>query len=242
MMGQHLNSMLEHFKMSSFRRKNESSPNASPRKENEFEKTQNETKDDKYSEVVENKSKSLFKNLIPNENTNIFHSFMKTTDNNSGECVNLIKAKTNDVDSHKNDYCPSIINNAKTINESPQISNNKKRNSLQTNGDVRNRELSPSPRATHRKSSHDIRLRANQSLLDGDPLQSAILRPLKTKNIITKSEVFDTLHHRAIDVSINFLSSIFHLSCFSFHFHLQNTLYPLASDISLINYLISRKR
>lgn len=77
----------------------------------------------------------------------------------------------------------------------------RKRNSLQSNGDLKQRELSPSPRSQHRKSSHDIRLRANQSLLDPDSA-SGILRPLKTRNLINNQETFDTLHSRATDVSI----------------------------------------
>jgi len=107
-------------------------------------------------------------------------------------------------------------------------SGNKKRNSVvkalhNTNGDFQ-RELSPSPRI-HRKSSHDIRLLRNNQMIPefedvGKAAGALVVKPLKSKNIITRNETFDTLHSRAIDVSffllfkvINYAASN-HIPCY----------------------------
>lgn len=145
MMSHHLNSMLEHFLMSSFRRnKTESTPQASPSKEN---------------------------NISGKPQANHSKPIVKMADD-------------------KSEILTPTANNEISINVPTPI-NEGKRNSLQNNGDLKHRELSPSPRV-HRKSSHDIRLKGNQCLLD---------RPLKTTNILSKVETFDTLHSGAVDVS-----------------------------------------
>lgn len=99
-----------------------------------------------------------------------------------------------------------------TTNETNNM-HNRKRNSVTrmfsngSNGDLSmQRELSPISRP-HRKSSHDIRLLRNMQ--DGNSVgetqdmgkSTTVVKPLKTKHIITRNETFDTLHCRAMDVS-----------------------------------------
>lgn len=98
-------------------------------------------------------------------------------------------------------------NTTATINEQARENVNngsvssKKRNSIAPNGDLSLlRELSPSPRS-HRKSSYDSRMLKASADEDTGRHSNAIMRPLKTKNIITKNETFDTLHYKAMDVS-----------------------------------------
>lgn len=121
------------------------------------------------------------------------------------------KANTNE-DDNNNQHAAVVNATVTTIVQPANGSSNlqhKKRNSVvkiiqNSNGDlnVSQRELSPSPRA-HRKSSHDIRLLRNQTLLgeSSEVGKVTAVKPLKSKNIITRNETFDTLHCRAIDVS-----------------------------------------
>ena len=64
-----------------------------------------------------------------------------------------------------------------------------------TNGDLNRpkRELSPAPNRQPRKSSHDIR-----TLLGPN---ETVGKPIKVKNLSTKSETFDLLHCKAAEVS-----------------------------------------
>jgi hypothetical protein len=218
-MNQHINSMLEH--LSSLRRKNSDSAQAT---------TNEKAPDTDHKEVsdmntVNSKSKnSIFKNLISdNGATNIFQNLMKCPENisshlgtamsssSNGSC----KPKANDHEDDNNNRQTTVANvTFTTIVQPANGSTNvqhKKRNSVvkatqNSNGDlnISQRELSPSPRI-HRKSSHDIRLLRNQTLLaSGDSSEVgkvAAVKPLKTKNIVTRNETFDTLHCRAVDVS-----------------------------------------
>lgn len=206
MMSQHINAIMEHLLL----RKNKN-PESSPKDESVANAKSDKEKDPKYIDTVDNaKSKSIFKNFIPstNENgtsTNIFQNFIKNSESNH-ENVPSISSEKN-VDSLNNN--PPITAIVQPV-VSPPMYEYKKRNSvvssLQPNGDTKQRELAPTPRTSHRKSSHDIRFRANQSLLEGDDVgKMAVVKPIKTKNIITKRETFDTLHHRAVEVSENYL-------------------------------------
>jgi hypothetical protein len=128
-------------------------------------------------------------------------------DNNNQLTTNLLHPTTNETNGMQ--IC---ISNNNTSNGSTSANSlSKKRHSvtrLNGNGDLSiQRELSPSPRV-HRKSSHDIRLLRNNHMQDGGGGDNpdvakcpAIVRPLKTKNIITRNETFDTLHSRAMEVS-----------------------------------------
>jgi hypothetical protein len=129
-----------------------------------------------------------------------------SSSNSNGTCKP--KAAKNHEDDNNNQQASTTIS---TANGNGSGSNNvvhKKRNSVvKLNGDLNilQRELSPSPRA-HRKSSHDIRLlRSNPAILESGESSEvgkvAGVKPLKTKNIITRNETFDTLHCKAIDVS-----------------------------------------
>lgn len=208
--------MLEH--LSSLRRKNSDSAQAS----SNDKRTEADHKEVNDIDTVHGKSKnSIFKNLISdNGGTNIFQNFMIKCPSNlssamsssaNGSCKQ--KASSNEDDDNNNlkaDNKLAVVQ--PNTNEIGQHFVHKKRNStvrmLQSaNGDlnISQRELSPSPRA-HRKSSHDIRLLRNNQLIpeNGDGLELGKLagvKPLKSKNIITKNETFDTLHCKAMEVS-----------------------------------------
>lgn len=85
--------------------------------------------------------------------------------------------------------------------------NMKKRNSVvKSNGEfiLSSRELSPIPSRVHRKSCHDIRLMRNNQLVgeNGDEVgKLAVVKPLKTRNIVTKNETLDMLYPDSINVS-----------------------------------------
>lgn len=222
--------MLEH--LSSLRRKNSDSAQASSNDKQQADTDHKEVND---IDTVHGKSKSsIFKNLISdNGATNIFQNFMIKCPSNlstaMGSSANgTCKPKANNIeDEDDNNNSDNKVVVQPNMNEISQTNVHKKRNStvkmLQSaNGDlnVLQRELSPSPRA-HRKSSHDIRLLRNNQLIpeSSDGLEAGKLtgvRPLKTKNIITKNETFDMLHSKAIDVSrhrpnfIRFIPSIMH--------------------------------
>lgn len=219
-MNQHFNSMLEH--LSSLRRKNSESSSQTERQSDVDHKDMNDI--DKVN--ISKSRNSIFKNLISdNGATNIFQNLIKCPENISSHLSTAMSSSSNGtckpkVNSHEEDNNNNQqVLNAVTMVVEPAVNENgpnnlhKKRNSTvklvpNSNGDMNNsRELSPSPRA-HRKSSHDIRfLRTNQMMLEnGESLEVGKLtavKPLKTKNIITKNETFDTLHARSMDVSIN---------------------------------------
>lgn len=213
--------MLEH--LSSLRRKNSESSSQTATHERQSEVDHKDVNDiDKVN--ISKSRNSIFKNLISdNGATNIFQNLIKCPENISSHLSTAMssssngsckpKANNHDEDDNNNQQVLSVV----TMVVQPAVieigPNNlhKKRNSTvklfpNSNGDMNNsRELSPSPRA-HRKSSHDIRLlRTNQMMLEnGESMEVGKLtavKPLKTKNIITKNETFDTLHTRAIDVS-----------------------------------------
>lgn len=218
-MNQHINSMLEH--LSSLRRKNSESAQAA----SDDKQAVVDHKDVNDIDTVNSKSRnSIFKNLISdNGATNIFQNFIKCPENISSHLSTAMssssngscKPKTNNEgDDNNNQQATNMAAIVQpSVNESSSYNIHKKRNSTvkmiqNANGDlnISQRELSPSPRA-HRKSSHDIRLlRNNQTILEGgdNPEVGKLsgVKPLKTKNIITKNETFDTLHCRAMDVSI----------------------------------------
>ena len=208
--------MLEH--LSSLRRKNSESAQATTN-EKQPDVDHKEMSD---MNTVNSKSKnSIFKNLISADNgaTNIFQNLMKCPENisshlgamsssSNGSC----KPKANShEDDNNNQQAVSNVTMTTIVHPANGSSNalHKKRNSVvkviqNSNGDlnISQRDLSPSPRA-HRKSSHDIRLLRNQSLLaeNSEVGKVTAVKPLKTRNIITKTETFDTLHCHAIDVS-----------------------------------------
>lgn len=212
-MNQHFNSMLEH--LSSLRRKNsESAPASSHEKQ-----ADSDHKESSDVESVNSKSKnSIFKNLISdNGATNIFQNFIKCPENLSSHLSTAMSSSSNGNCKPKTNDADSIIQQAvcdeKVVEVVLPVATNgihKKRNStvkmLQTsNGDTVLRDLSPALRV-HRKSSHDIRLlRNNQHGENGEIIEVGKVtgvKPLKTKNILTKNETFDTLHCQAMDVSI----------------------------------------
>lgn len=242
--------MLEH--LSSLRRKNSDSAQATTNEK----QADIDQKDVSDMNTVNSKSKnSIFKNLISdNGATNIFQNLMKCPENISSHLGTAMSSSSNGsckpkANNHEDDNNnqQAVVANVTTIVQPANDASNvqhKKRNSVvkviqNSNGDLNilQRELSPSPRA-HRKSSHDIRLLRNQTLLpsgeSSEVGKATAVKPLKTKNIITRNETFDTLHCRAIDVStanelqfytfnfINYASKPFFLSVVSFKFSREN--------------------
>lgn len=230
--------MLEH--LSSLRRKNSESAQATTNEK----QPENDHKEMSDMNTVNSKSKnSIFKNLISADNgTNIFQNLMKCPENisshlgamsssSNGSCKP--KANSNEDDNNNQQAVSNVT--MTTIIQPPNGASNllhKKRNSVvkviqNSNGDlnISQRELSPSPRA-HRKSSHDIRLLRNQSLLgeNSEVGKVTAVKPLKTRNIITKNETFDTLHGHAIDVST---ANELHFYSFNFINYVSN---PFPSD------------
>jgi hypothetical protein len=131
-----------------------------------------------------------------------------TTTASNGSCKQQQKVNNhddgNDNNNQKQVKTMSILHptaNETTQGRSISISS-KKRNSIAPNGEFNVlRELSPSPRSTRRKSSYDSRMFRGAADEDVGKHSGAVMRPLKTKNIITKNETFDTLHYKAMDVS-----------------------------------------
>lgn len=115
------------------------------------------------------------------------------------------------------------------VNENHQnIQIMKKRNSVvKSNGEfISSRELSPIPSRVHRKSCHDIRLMRNNQLVgeNGDEVgKLAVVKPLKTRNIVTKNETFDMLYPNSINVS----TSKFFKKYFSLFFEIKESFYLL---------------
>ncbi len=231
--------MLEHF--SALRRKNsEVSQNPSSSERINSLLADDDQKDVSDVESFSSKTKSLFKDLISdNGATNILQNctnFIKCTSSMSnsnpstssytcaapnGSCreqqqkldnqdaaqdtsqkseVKVISNlnKNNGVESNP----PTIAVNAQVKEYSPR------KRSFAPNGDVSlMRELSPSPRP-YRKSSYDSRMLKST---DEDANKHSNMRPLKTRNIITKNETYDTLHCKAMNVSIEIELSLFSL-------------------------------
>jgi hypothetical protein len=76
--------------------------------------------------------------------------------------------------------------------------------------DLSNQGLTLAPaRSGHRKSCHDIRFMKNnhQGAENGDEVgKLAVVKPLKTRNIISRNETFDMLYPKSMAVSFMILS------------------------------------
>jgi hypothetical protein len=224
-MNQHISSMLEHF--TSLRRKNSESAQASSNDKHNVAATEIDQKDVSDVETMSSKTRSIFKDLMSeNGATNILQnlSFIKcatttagtttattaavsspsSSSSSNGTCKKqqMSHLHSGDSNNNRNFLLPTAI---EPDNVQQSLSNGKKRNSISVvtaNGtcDLNIlREISPPPQRMHRKSAHDIRLWRNH---DGENQgKVAAVRPLKTKNIITKNESLDSLHYRGMDVS-----------------------------------------
>lgn len=93
-------------------------------------------------------------------------------------------------------------NGVANLIESERKFDPRKRYSI-SNGDIRDgksRELSPAPRTLQqRKLSADMRVRCSASQFTDDYL---IRRPIRLKSMSTNYETYDSLHVKAIDVSV----------------------------------------
>jgi hypothetical protein len=226
--------MLEHF--SSLRRKNSENTQVTSSGEKLTSLlAEDGQKDVSDLESMSSKTKNLFKDLISdNGATNtILHctNFIKCTgtstmshlnvySSSSSSCASNGTCKQQKVDNHDgvsdNNEKQEAISNLSETNSTNVIAQGregasyKKRNSIAPTGEMNLfRELSPSPRSL-RKSSYDSRM-LRSSADEDTGKHSNIMRPLKTRNIITKNDTFDTLHYRAMDVSITFIP-VFHFN------------------------------
>lgn len=242
-MNQHLSSMLEHLSLSSLRRKNSDSGQASSNSDKQL--AQLKADDSDYKDVsgdvesMSSKTKNIFKDLISdNGATTIFHNlnFIKCTSTSSNGSDTVSSSSTNGT--CRKEQQKSINGNSlhtanllhPTTNETNNVENH---NQLQSSSSMNGkaivaangksdlsikRELSPPSNRIHRKSSHDIRIQRNNHMLDAleqDMGKStSVVRPLRIKNIITQNETCDTLHCRAMDVSI-FVNLLFIDLCLS---------------------------
>lgn len=226
-MNQHLSSMLEHLSLSSLRRKNTENAQTSSSSDKHNNAASQKHEDIEDVESMSSKTKNIFKDLISdNGATNIFHNlnFIKCSSipNNSTTTLVSSSSSSNGMcrtkeqqqknlngDDNNNLHKANLLH--PTANETNSVENHIKRNSISGktpngNGDLDiKRELSPPPNRIQRKSSHDIRMLRNNHMQDasddvGKP--GNVVKPLKIKNIITQNETCDTLHCRAMDVSI----------------------------------------
>lgn len=224
-MNQHISSMLEHF--SALRRKNSETPQVSSSNDkiSSMQVDENQ-KDVSDVESMSSKTKNLFKDLISdNGATNTIlqncTNFIKCTSNLNASASTCAPAngtyKQQKVDNHdgasdsnRKQEVETIFNlseNNTTLHAQQAFNNGnantKKRNSLAPNGDLNPvRELSPSPRS-YRKASYDSRMLKTSTDEESGRHSSFSMKPLKTKNIVSKNETFDTLHYKAMDVSID---------------------------------------
>lgn len=250
--------MLEH--LSSLRRKNSESAQATSNDKqavvdhkdvNDIDTVNSKTRNNIFKNLIsDNGASNIFQNLIKcPENISSHLSTAMSSSSTNGSC----KPKTNNHEDDDNNNQQTT--NVTTIvqpcaNESGSYNVQKKRNSTvkliqNSNGDlnVSQRELSPSPRP-HRKSSHDIRLlRNNQTILESGEISEVGkvtgVKPLKTKNIMTKNETFDTLHCRAIDVSMRM--NVNKLRLISLIMHQNSTSSLLYSMENLFNLIYREK-
>lgn len=229
-MNQHLSSMLEHF--SALRRKNsETTQVLSSSEKIAPAMPKDEHKNLSNIESVGSKTKIIFKDLISdnaNKNTILQNctNFIKCSSAIYNINASISGASNETCTQHKMDNHDYVFDSKEKLEPisnllenklstsivqgSEQIHNgntsDKKRNSIAPKNDSNSlQELIPSPRS-QRKSSLRI-------FLDETTGKSSnhMMRPLKTRNILTKNETFDTLYYRAMDVSMKKRTFVYHV-------------------------------
>lgn len=216
MMSQHINSVLEHLRIGcSLKKATPPTPatttvGAAPTISAEIEPLTG-----KSENVVANNSKSFKHNGSACDEVDKMVSL--STGNNVAH-YGAPDANRKVVQVNRNEVAPVMLCASNDVADDRNF-NPKKRFSipggpqLLGNGDVRNRnrDLSPVPRNMPRKLSQDLRFRGSNSQLNDDGFDSRIRRPIKVKHLTSSYETYDTLHVKAIDVSIHFsiLLSVF---------------------------------
>lgn len=213
--------MLEH--LSSLRRKSSEKASTAP-STNSVKLTNDEKEVNDVYKVSGKSRNNIFKSLISdNGATNIFSNLLKCPEMHSNSNSNYDvtsptsyagpsshtngNAKQNNDTNHQ--QIPAVeCNNRKSDQLDVHPSDSqimKKRNSVvKSNGEfLTSRELSPIPNRVHRKSCHDIRLMRNQLVGENgiEVGKSAVVKPLKTKNIATNNETLDMLYPNSTNVS-----------------------------------------
>lgn len=210
-MSQHINSMLEHLRVGPLKRVK--SPNDSDAVSAAPSTTANQQEQPKQVQIA---------NDLPN-------SSMATTTTTTTTTITALSIKGNGRIPHSSDDVDNkrisvVINDTRkrslkdmpngvaNLIESERKFDPRKRYSI-SNGDMRgdgkSRELSPAPRALQqRKLSADMRIRCNANQLSDDYL---IRRPIRLKSLSTNFEVYDSLHVKAIDVSVFNPNTIFYI-------------------------------
>lgn len=187
-MSQHINSMLEHLRVGPLKRSKATtdSDNSSSAQMDQTQQ-QIEKKPEQSSSTID---------LINRGNGSLPTNI--TTDEVDNKRVSVVISDT------RKKSLKEMPNGVTNLIECEKMFDLRKRYSI-SNGDIRSngrsRELSPAPRMyQQRKLSADMRFRGSNNQLSDDYLMR---RPVRLKSISTNFEVYDSLHSKAIDVSVS---------------------------------------
>lgn len=213
MMSQHINSVLEHLRIGCSLKKAAPQPSAATGAAVPSVSAETEALHGKSDNVIANNSKSFRHNGSACDEVDKMVS-LSTGNNVAHYGTHDVNRKVIQVS--RNDVAPIMLCASSDVADDRNF-NPKKRFSipggpqLQGNGDVRNRnrDLSPVPRNMPRKLSQDLRFRGSNSHLNDDGFDSKIRRPIKVKHLTSSYETYDTLHVKAVDVSIHFVYCFF---------------------------------
>lgn len=194
MMSQHINSMLEHLRVGPLKRikiPNDSDDSGQPKQQPE------QKEGEQSSAACDVLSSSSGSTVNAKGNGTILTSGDEIDNNRVSVVINDTRKKS----------LKEIPNGVVGIIDAEKKFDPRKRYSI-GNGDLRangkSRELSPATIKQQRKLSADMRLRGSNAQLTDDYLQR---RPIRLKALGTTTEVYDSLHTKAMDVSTH-LNSI----------------------------------
>lgn len=217
MMAQHLNTMLEHLRMGPLKRtKNTSDSDNSGQKKPDQEQQQQQQQSTQEKQQQLQQKPSTTMDLLNSIRPSVMIKGNGTLLNNDDEVDNSRISVVIDETTQRKRSLKDIPNGGiANMIENDKKFDTRKRYSI-GNGDLRlngkSRELSPSPRTVQqqRKLSADMRLRGSNNQLTDEYLMR---RPVRLRSMCTNFEVYDSLHTKAIDVSIfkNQFFSHFHL-------------------------------
>lgn len=221
-MSQHLNTMLEHLRMGPLKRtKNTTDNDNNGQKQPDQEQQQQSTPEKQQQHQKPSTTMDLLNSIRPSVMIKGNGTLLNKDDEVDNSRISVVIDETTprkkSLKEIPNGGIANLIENDKKFDP-------RKRYSI-GNGDLRlngkSRELSPSPRTVQqqRKLSTDMRLRGSNNQLTDEYLMR---RPVRLRSMCTNFEVYDSLHTKAIDVSIfnnQFFSPIFIIvQCFVFAF------------------------
>lgn len=219
MMSQHLNTMLEHLRMGPLKRtKNTSDSDNNGQKQPDQEQQPPQQQQQSTQEKQQQQKPSTTMDSLNSMRLSVVIKDNGTLWNNDDEVDNSRISVVIDETTQRKKSLKDIPNGGDIAN---MIEYNKKFDSQKRysigNGDLRlngkSRELSPSARTVQqqRKLSADMRLRGSNNQLTDEYL---IRRPVRLRSMCTNFEVYDSLHTKAIDVSIFKNPFYFNISIF----------------------------